>query len=229
MTWLKRVDQVAGPVLMVCALVVTSLVVYKQFAISGIAEVPEPTEAVEGRALDSAVALGPTALILGNARAHTRIVEFADFQCPYCARSAKEIHALLAAHPNDLAVEFRHLPIAGHPMARPAANAAECAAHQGSFSGMYEVLYAKQAALGKRSWHQLAQDAHIPDLKAFDACMLKRPFDDHIEHDLAASRALHIRATPSWIVADSVFGGAPPLTQMEQWVRSLALHVSAGT
>lgn len=84
--------------------------------------------------------------VRGSADAQIKMVEFGDFQCPYCANSYPTVKALEAVYGEKLSVEFRHYPLPFHPYAQKASEAAECAGEQGKFWEMHDKLFSLQTA-----------------------------------------------------------------------------------
>lgn len=108
---------------------------------------------------------------VGPIDARVVIVEFADFECPFCRRYALEtIPAVREAYPDDVAVIYRHYPLPYHRFAIPSAVAADCAARQGRFSPMHDLLYQLQDSLGLLAWDDIARRSGVPDLLAWEAC-----------------------------------------------------------
>ena len=81
--------------------------------------------------------------IQGNPEAPVFIVEFSDFACPYCNKIRPPLKEVLDAYPQDLKLIFKHFPLSIHPPARPAAEAAECAADQGKFWPYHDLLFSR--------------------------------------------------------------------------------------
>ncbi len=79
--------------------------------------------------------------IRGNPNAKTFIVEFSDFECPYCNKIRPTLQQILDIYPNDLKLIFKHFRVSIHPPAEPAAEASECAADQGKFWEYHDYLF----------------------------------------------------------------------------------------
>jgi protein-disulfide isomerase len=150
---------------------------------------------------------------MGPANAKITIVEFSDFECPFCAKFSKNvISAIRRQYPNDVAFVFRHMPLPMHRFADPAARAAECAAVQGRFEEFHNSLFSKQDSLGLKSFGAFAQESGVGDLKAFEACTRRTDKNTVVQGDVAEATRSSVRATPTviangwWIhpAADSV-------------------------
>ena len=157
---------------------------------------------------------------MGPAEAKVTIVEFSDFQCPYCKRSATDLRALRDKYPGQVAVIYRHYPIEQiHPQARDAALASECAAYQGRFEGFHDAVFQSQDALGKRLWTLLARDAEVPDTGAFAKCLRRKEGDANVQRDIAEGDSLGVLGTPTILINGRRIMTAPSLRLMDSLVQ----------
>jgi protein-disulfide isomerase len=161
-------------------------------------------------------ALGPSR---GPAEAAVTIVEFSDFQCPYCRRAGPILAELLARYPDDLRVVYRHLPLASiHPRARPAARASICAEQQGLFWEFHDAIFAGPNPLEEDDLRQLAAGVGA-DLEAYQACLASGAQDERIDADVAAARELGISGTPAFLVNGVMLRGAQPVAAFERIIQ----------
>jgi len=138
---------------------------------------------------------------IGRPTAKVTVIEFSDFQCPYCAKASRALDKLREKYPNDLRIVFRHFPVTmTHEHAFVAAVASECAALQGRFKEYHDVLFANQAAIGKTAWTVLAKQAGISDSASFLNCVAREQTRARVEQDMDAARSLQIRGTPLLLV-----------------------------
>lgn len=142
--------------------------------------------------------------VKGHASARLAVIEFSDFQCPYCARYAAGTHARLEHDYVDtgrIKYAFRHMPLDRiHPHAQIAAEAAECAGRQGRFWDMYDRLFANQSRLGPADL--LAHGKSIGlDSRTFAACV-KGESAAAVEGDRAEAARLAITSTPTFLIGD---------------------------
>jgi protein-disulfide isomerase len=150
---------------------------------------------------------------LGPADALVTIVEFSDFQCPFCARIQPTLEALRRDANGQVAVLYRHFPIAAlHPFARTAAAASECAARQGRFKEMHDELYANQKEIGKLRWTEFATRVGVPDTIRFRECIDNGDADARLREDSASAASLRLSGTPTFLINDILVQGAPPAT-----------------
>ena len=217
---LKVVDRLTTPVLVVCALIVTGAVVRREVLSQRPApNVAESSAPLPGGPVPPTLSL-PEGTLIGNPGARVRLIEFADFECPFCARSAEMLHELMKADTMAVAIEFHHYPLKSHAHAIDAGNAAECANEQGRFEEFYFDVYSNRSRIGTWSWRKFAKRARVTDLRQFDECLQKARFALRVEQGRVAAKSLGINGTPAWIVRDSIFVGAPPRVQLEAWAKA---------
>lgn len=143
----------------------------------------------------------------GPSDAWVTIVEFGDFQCPYCGAEAPVLRQLLAANPADVRLVYKHFTLPQHAYARGAAIAAECAADQGKFWEMYDELYAHQDAIDPAHLPDRAAAAGVPDLTAWQACLGTAAPAARVDADMALVAQLNLPGTPTLVVnGDEYFG-----------------------
>ena len=155
--------------------------------------------------------------MIGDLDAPIRIVEFADFQCPACARAHAMLEELQSKYPDRIAVVFRHYPLERrHPYAFAAALASECAAEQGRFAVFHRQLFERQDSIGKTNFEEFARAAGVQDLKSFGTCIEEERYADKIRADVREGDRIGVRATPSLIIGGYLYEGAPPVAVVEQ-------------
>lgn len=136
------------------------------------------------------------------------VVEFSDFQCPFCARLAPTIHGLPDRHA-DVRVVFRQLPLPNHPMARPAAAAALAAQRQGKFWEMHDALFAREGRLDEGDLEEVAAEIGL-DVAQWNADRADPAIEQMIAEDETLAKQLGIRGTPASFVNGMFVGGAQP-------------------
>lgn len=152
---------------------------------------------VTGKVLD----LGDNA-VLGEADAPVTVVEWTDYQCPFCARHSRETLTEIKKEfiePGRVRYVVMDLPLENiHPFALEAAQATHCAADQGKFWEMHDRLFANQRSLSPFSQHAEALGL---DVAAFDACMEAGTHEDTVRRDTEVAREAGARSTPSFVIA----------------------------
>lgn len=153
--------------------------------------------------------------VKGPADAKVTIVEFSDFECPFCQRGANTIEEVLKAYPNDVKVIFKNLPLPFHQNAKPAALAALAAGKQGKFWEMHDVLFQNQRNLGEEFYLQTAKDLGL-DIEKFKKDLADESLAKQIEADEAQARKLGITGTPGFSVNGVMVRGAYPFNHFKQ-------------
>jgi protein-disulfide isomerase len=147
----------------------------------------------------------------GTANAPVTIIEFADFQCPYCARMAPVLRQLLAKYPHQVRVVYREFPLSEiHPNAWHAAVAGVCADQQGKFWELHDALFADQRALGDEAVMKTAERVGIK-LQPFASCLLSAKAADSVRGDLNAGDEVGVGGTPGLFVNGRFYDGYMPL------------------
>lgn len=212
-------DSLLTATLVVCALITTGLVVRRElfaprpvFAESAAAK---PILVQDWRSyLGDGVLLGPSA-------APVKLLEFADFECPFCGDFQKRLRILRERYPTQVALIYIHLPLPMHRFALPAARVAECAGSQGRFEAMYEQLFDGQEQFGLKPWREYAVAAQVPNLEAFDDCTKKTDSIARVEAGKQLGAKLDIRATPTVIINGWKLGRPPSEQELDTMVKAV--------
>jgi protein-disulfide isomerase len=148
---------------------------------------------------------------IGPADAPITIVEFSDYECPFCRRWHNEVYEpLLAAYPGKIRLVYRNLPLTSiHPDALAAAEAAMCAGEQDAYWSYHEKLFSSES-LGKAVYVQYAQDLSL-NMKTFNACLSAHKYQRAIESDSDFAINLGVSSTPTFFINGLAVVGAQPL------------------
>jgi len=137
----------------------------------------------------------------GKKNAPVTIVEFSDFQCPFCARFHPPVVEVLEAYPKEVNFVLKNFPLSFHPQAKPAAKAAFAAGEQGKYWEMVDALLENGRALSEAKYEELAKDLGLnvkkfmKDYKEKDA-----QWEDYIQKDMALARQVDVRGTPTFFI-----------------------------
>lgn len=145
----------------------------------------------------------------GNPDAKITVVEFSDFQCPYCARAKDSVEELVKAYPNDVKVYFLHFPLSFHEQALPAAMAAQCANQQGKFWELHDKIFDNQRALGADKYAGWAQEVGL-DAAKFDTCMKDPETEKMVKADMEQGEEAGVQGTPSFYINGVAHPNGPP-------------------
>lgn len=147
---------------------------------------------------------------IGPVDAPVTIVEFSDYQCPYCTAWYRQtLSKILTTYPNQIRFVYRDLPIPSHSEAVPAAEAANCAGEQGAYWKFHDALFSDQYPLGRTAYEQYAQDLGL-DLEGFKACLDDHRYQVEVKEDAAEAARLGLNATPSFVINGRIVIGALP-------------------
>jgi protein-disulfide isomerase len=147
---------------------------------------------------------------LGSEAAPITIIEFGDYQCPFCRDAEKHLAAILRKYPQEVSLVYRHFPLTSHQAALPAAQAAECADEQGAFWDYHRELLnrADWTVIGSEAFADIAAELGLPDLDAFVRCIMSPDPVDAITADRLAATRIGVNATPTFIVNGLRLSGA---------------------
>jgi protein-disulfide isomerase len=174
---------------------------------------------------------------LGPENAQIVVVEFSDFQCPYCGAAAGTQQTLMdrfkSQDPNWEASEpklmelakqgeikfvFRNFPLSGHQYAQKAAEAAEAAGAQGKFWEMHDKMFENQNALDVASLKQYAADLGL-DTKQFNEDLDSGKYADAVKKDLADGQTVGVQGTPAFFVNGKLISGAQPFSAFGKYLK----------
>ncbi|OUL35556.1 disulfide bond formation protein DsbA [Nostoc sp. T09] len=153
----------------------------------------------------------------GSATSKIVLVEFSDFQCPYCAEAHKTLKQLLAKHQNEVKLVYKHFPLTAiHAEALPAAKAAWAANQQGKFWEYHDALFANQKQLGEALYIDTAKSLNL-DLEKFksDAFGINTLAEKAIGKDVRLAEQLGIAGTPFFVMKSKNFSGVVQLSNIE--------------
>jgi len=145
----------------------------------------------------------------GASDAKVTIVEFSDFQCPYCSRVGPTLARILRDYPDDVRVVYKHLPLSFHKEALPAAKAAEAAGRQGKFWEMHDLIFANQRSLNAAAYKQHAETLGL-DVERFEKDFASPEIAARVAKDAEQARTLGVSGTPGFFVNGRFLSGAQP-------------------
>lgn len=154
------------------------------------------------------------------ASAKVVLVEYSDFECPFCERHHPSMQQLLDDYGDDVVWVYRHFPLSFHPEARPAALAAECAAEQDKFWEYGDELFANQDKLGDDYFLELAGDLGL-NKNQFSDCYESEKYSDKIDEQYAGGVAAGVTGTPATFINGQLVSGAVPYATLSEIVESI--------
>ena len=154
----------------------------------------------------------------GPDKARITIVEYADFECPFCSRTSETVLAIQKKYPEDVRVVFRHFPLSFHANAMPAAIATRCAQHQGKFWEMHDKMFEQSQDLSAEVIEASAKEIGL-DGEKFTACMKDDAQRTAVEDEMEEGSAFGVEGTPAFFVNGIPLGGAQPFSAFEELVK----------
>jgi protein-disulfide isomerase len=210
-------DNLLTVVLVGCALVTTGVVVKREFfSPAGSQQKPIPPRFIA----DWRSKMDDGDLI-GSAGAPVQIMEFGDFECPFCGTYHSTLKTIRERYPGKIAVTFVHFPIRGHRFALPAARVAECAGTQGRFEAMYDALYGDQESLGLKPWTEYASRSGIKDIPGFEKCNAENGPLDRVDRGKRLGTEWDVKGTPTVVVNGWMFSQAPTADELDSMVKNI--------
>jgi protein-disulfide isomerase len=146
----------------------------------------------------------------GNANAPITVVEFSDFQCPFCAQAAPTLSRIRAVYGDRIRFVWKDLPLTAiHPQALKAAEAGWCAGEQGKFWNLHDHLFANREALGADDLKRYAAELKL-DTAKFNACLDASKYESRVRQSISVASSLGISSTPTTFVNGRMITGAQP-------------------
>lgn len=155
----------------------------------------------------------------GEPGAILEIVEFSDFQCPYCAAALPVLDSLFARHPEDVRLVFRHFPLPAHDRAEIAARASVEADRQDAFWAYHDLLFGHQDRLTDADLLGYADSLGL-NAEQFAAALAAGAPGERVDQDVALGRSLGVTGTPTFFVNGYRLVGTPPLWVLEEALKA---------
>ena len=161
--------------------------------------------------------------IRGSKDASVFIMEFSDYQCPYCGSFHPTMQQVMSEYDGQVAWVYKHFPLDSlHPQARPSAEAAECVAEQAGDEGFWQftdAMFASQDSLNAALYETVAGEIGA-DLAQFKDCVSSRKYQDRVESDYQQGIAYGVDGTPANFVNGLPVKGALPFSTISQVIDS---------
>ncbi len=149
------------------------------------------------------------------------IVEFSDFQCPYCTKWHNEVYQpLLEEYPDQIKLVYRNFPLTSiHPDAYLAAEAAMCAGDQNSYWAYHEKLFQSEYGLSILALNEYASELQL-DTATFEECVDSQKYTDFVRNDMEYAMSIGVQSTPTFYINGQLVIGAQPIQVFRQIIDS---------
>ncbi len=169
------------------------------------------------RAPRTEVGFDPTR-VRGNPNAPVTIVEFSDFQCPFCQRVQGTLRDLLKKYDGKVKLAYRDFPLGEmHRRAEAAAEASRCAGEQGKFWEYHDLLWTDPSKLDPAALSGYAARLALDEIR-FNACVTGGRYKADIEKDLRDGAKAGVSGTPAFVINGVFLGGAQPASEFEKTI-----------
>lgn len=155
----------------------------------------------------------------GANEAKVTIVEFSDFQCPFCSKAEPSVDEVMKNYSDKVKVVFRHFPLDFHEKAFKAAEGAACAEEQGKFWEFHKTLFANQGAIDVNDLKTHAKTLGL-DTAKFNDCLDGGKMKAKVDADMAAGRAVGVNGTPAFFINGIAISGAQPYEKFKEIIDS---------
>lgn len=163
--------------------------------------------------------------VIGAKNAKVTIVEYSDFECPFCGNFYPTMKQIIENYGDQVRVVYRHFPLSFHPQAQPAAEASECAAEQGKFWEFHDGLFEGQTKLSASFYKELAQNLKL-NMNKFNDCVSSGKYRQKVLDQAASGDAAGVQGTPHTILIGEdgqmvPVSGAMPYASVEASLKQL--------
>lgn len=213
-----KLDSIVTVALMACAALTTGLAVRHELFPSSQSPKRSDQHPVFVKTWGEGFKLGEQ---MGSQSAPVQLMEFADFECPFCGSFYRALKGVEDKYPGKIGLTYIHFPLPGHRFAMLAARVAECANDQGRFAAIYDQLFDGQDQFGLKPWDDYATAAGVPDMAAFHACIKKSDPIPRVEEGKALGDQLDVQGTPSVIINGWKLGRPPSQQELGQMVQRI--------
>lgn len=198
-------------ILAVCALTVTGLVVKNEVS----AGVSPSAARPEVKFLNEWRSVAREGTRLGRPDAPVQIIEFSDFQCPFCSRAHDTVEEVMSAYAGKIRLVFRHFPLDFHAQAPKAAEASLCAHEQNKFWEYHDVLFKNQQKLQIEDLKGHATQLGL-DAAKFNECLDSGRMAATVKTDTEAAKKVGVNGTPAFFINGQMISGAQPIDAFKQ-------------
>ena len=212
-----KIEFIVMMTLVVCAVITTGVVLRREYFATLTPRQPEQHPVLISHLRDDL----PKGVRLGPEAAPVQLIEFADFECPFCGNFHKTLKLMEERYPDKIGLTFIQFPIPGHRFALLAARVAECAGDQGRFEAMHDQLFEGQDQFGLKPWDDYATAAGVPNMAMFDTCIKKTDPIPRVEQGKELGTKIHVRGTPTIVINGWKLAHPPTEKELDVMVKQI--------
>lgn len=167
---------------------------------------------------DDVLKINQDDVILGNPEAPVILIEYGDYECPFCEKFFTETEPLIRKNyieTGKVKMIYRDFPLPGHPYAQPAAEAANCAKDQNKFWAYHDIIFQKQKELPNVDYLKLANELGL-NTEQFKQCLEAQKYKDKIKKDYEGGTIIGVNGTPTFFINGQKVVGAQPYSVFEK-------------
>lgn len=166
------------------------------------------------------IAAKDTDYIRGDKNAPVTMIEYSDFQCPFCKRVQPTIDKLLTDYKGKVKLIYRHFPLSFHQYAQKSAEASECAGEQGKFWEMHDKIFENQDRLDVDSLKSYAKELGL-NTSNFNKCLDDGKYAQKVKDDMTEGTKYGVKGTPATFINGQMISGAQPYDSFKSVIDSL--------
>lgn len=159
-------------------------------------------------------------LRIGSSDAAVQIIEFSDFECPFCKRFHEDVEILMTEFPGHVSLAFFHHPLPYHRFAIPAAKASECAHEQGVFPAAARSIFTQQDSFGITPWQSIVKNAGV-DTTTFLRCFNADENPPRMIRHIELGDSMEVQGTPTVIINGWRYASPPSADSVRQIIKEI--------
>ena len=203
----KNLNDIFTVILVVCAILVTIILVKREFFNDNNAE--------EVKIVENWKNLLNGGQLIGEKNAPVKIIEFTDYQCPYCKIMRENLETIMNRYKDKISLIVYNFPVKSHVYAYKLAVAGLCAAKQNKFDIFYKIIFKYQKEFNNLNINNITQLIGLKDSTSFINCVKDREIYRIVDNEIEEGRNIGIKGTPTIIINGKMFVGSRTVTQLD--------------
>jgi len=209
----KKLNDIFTVILVLCAIIVTALVVKK--------EMFSNDSTVKIQTVNNWQSLITGGQLIGKKNAPVVIIEFTDFECPYCKTLSKNLYIILKRYNGEVALVVYNFPLNIHVHAYKLAVAGVCAAIQNRYEAYYNSIYDYQDRYKEMNLSDIARVAGIKDTMSFINCTQNKAIASIVNNEIEKGKQIKVEGTPTLIIDGKMIVGVQTISELDELIKNL--------